>query len=60
MTHFTRNELISLQEAGEITFDIFETLLNFCIFLGLFEISEKKKTPYWLRYSPFKVEDMAF
>ena len=58
--YFTRYDLLSMQEAQEITFDIFEIFLNFCVFLVFLEISEKMKTPYWLRYSPFKVEDMAF
>ena len=58
--YFTRNYLISMDEAQEITFDIFEIFLNFCVFLVFFKISEKMKPPYWLRYSPFKVEDMAF
>ena len=49
-----------MQEPQETTFDIFEIFLNFCVFLGFLEISEKMKTPYWLRYSPFKVKDMAF
>ena len=36
--HFTQNYLISMDEAQEITFDIFEILLNFCVFLIFFEI----------------------
>ena len=36
--HFTSNYLISMAEAQEITFDIFEILLNFCVFLIFFEI----------------------
>ena len=36
--HFTRNYLISMDEAQEITFDIFEILLNFCVFLIFLEI----------------------
>ena len=58
--HLTLNDLIMIEEAQEITFDIFEIFLNFCVFLVFLEISEKMKTPYWLGYSPFKVEDMAF
>ena len=34
--YFTRNEFITMQKAQEITFDIFEILLNFSIFLILF------------------------
>ena len=33
---FTRNEFITMQKAQEITFDIFEFLLNFCVFLIFF------------------------
>jgi len=58
--YFTRNDLISMEEAQEITFDIFGILLNFCVFLIFLEIPWKKKTPYWPRYSAFKVEDMRF
>ena len=36
--YFTRNYLISMDEAQEITFDIFEILLNFCVFLIFLEI----------------------
>ena len=42
--HFTWNDLISIEEAQKITFDIFEILLNFCVFLDFLEISEKMKT----------------
>ena len=56
----TQDDLISIDEAEEITFDIFGILLNFCVFLILLEIPKKIKTPYWLRYSTFKVEDMRF
>jgi len=58
--HFTRNDLILLEEAQEITFDIFEILLNFSVFLIFFGNSPNIETPYWLRYSTFKVEDMRF
>ena len=57
--HFTRGDLISMQEAQEITFDIFEIFLNFCVFLVFLEIFEKMKTSYWLRYSLSKVGDMG-
>jgi len=36
--HFTRNYLILMDEAQEITFDIFEILLNFGVFLIFLEI----------------------
>ena len=36
--HFTRNYLISMDEAQGITFVIFEILLNFCVFLIFLEI----------------------
>ena len=36
--HFTRNYIISRDEAQEITSDIFEILLNFCVFLNFLEI----------------------
>ena len=58
--HFTLNDLILTEEAQEITFDIFEILLNFWVFLIFLEIPKKMKTPYWLRYNTFKVEDMRF
>ena len=35
--HLTRYDLISIEEAQEITFDIFDILLNFCDFLCFFE-----------------------
>ena len=35
--HMTRNDLISMEEGQEITFDIFEILLNFRVFLCFFE-----------------------
>ena len=41
--HFTRNYLISMDEAQEITFDIFEILLNFCVFLIFLEILQMLK-----------------
>jgi hypothetical protein len=34
--YFTRNEFITMQKAQGITFDIFEILLNFCVFLIFF------------------------
>ena len=58
--YFTRNDLISTEEAQEITFGIFEILLNFWGFLIFLEIPKKMKNPYWLRYNTFKVEDMRF
>ena len=36
--HFTLNDLILIEEAQEITFDIFEILLNFSVFLIFLEI----------------------
>ena len=36
--HFTRNYLISMDEVQEVTFDIFEILPNFCVFLIFLEI----------------------
>ena len=39
---FTQDDLISIEEAQEITFDIFEILLNFCVFLIFLEIPK-----YW-------------
>ena len=36
--HFTLNDLILIDEAQEITFDIFEILLNFSVFLIFLEI----------------------
>ena len=41
--YFTRNYLISMDEAQEITFDIFEILLNFCVFLIFLEILQISK-----------------
>ena len=38
--YFTRNDLISMEEAQEITFDIFGILLNFCVFLIFLEIPQ--------------------
>ena len=58
--HFTLNDIILIEEAQEITFEIFEILLNFCVFLIFLEIPYKMKTPYWLRYIAFKLEDMRF
>ena len=39
--HFTGNDLISMEEAQDITFDIFEILLNFWLFLILLQILKK-------------------
>ena len=39
--HFTLNDLILIEEAQEITFDIFEILPNFCDFLCFFENFQK-------------------
>ena len=58
--NYTRNDLIWRGEAQEITFDLFEILLNFCLLLIFLEILKILKTPYWLRYSSFNVEDMRF
>ena len=44
----------------EITFDIFQILLNFCIFLIFLEILNILKNPYWLRCYTFKVGDISF
>ena len=41
--HFTQNDLILMGEAQEITFDIFEVLLNFCVFLIFLEILQTLK-----------------
>ena len=38
--NFTLNDLILIEEAQEITFDIFEILLNFCVFLIFLEIPQ--------------------
>ena len=58
--HFTRNYLISMDGAQEITFDIFEILLDFRVFLIFLQNPQILKTAYWLRYSIFKVENMCF
>ena len=49
-----------MQKAQEITFDILEILLNFCVFVTFLEIPEIWNTRYYLRYSTFKVEDTVF
>ena len=44
--HMTRNDLISMEEGQEITFDIFEILLNFRVFLCFFE-NFQKLSVFW-------------
>ena len=58
--HITQNSLILMEEARDITFGIFEILLNFCVFLIFLKIPKILKTRYWPRYSTFKIEDISF
>ena len=55
-----RDDHISMQEASEMTFDVFQILLNFCLFLCFLEIAKELNAPYWVRYSYFKVGDVVF
>ena len=59
-SYLTQNDAISMQKTPEITFDIFEILLNFCFFLIFLEIPKVLNTRFWLRHTTFKVEDMVF
>ena len=56
--HFTRENHIMTGEGQEITFDLFEILLNYCVFLIFLKFPKILKNTYWLRYITFKVEDM--
>ena len=44
--HFTRNDIVLIEEAEETTFDIFDILLKFCAFPVFLEISKILKTRY--------------
>ena len=55
---FAIHDVIIMDEAQEITFDILEILLDFRIFLIFLQNPQILETAYLMRYITFKVEDM--